>query len=144
VTVPAEADVCIVGAGAAGLMAAVAAGRSLKAIGASGRVVALDGAKTLGAKILVAGGGRCNVTHWRVTESEYAVNRPAVRSVLRRFGADETVHFFDQLGVELKREETGKLFPVTDSARTVLNALLRAVQDAGASIVHPARCGSRP
>lgn len=136
---PAEADLCIVGAGAAGLMAAVAAGRSLKAIGAPGTIVALDGAKTLGAKILVAGGGRCNVTHWRVTESEYAVNRPAVRSVLRRFGADETVQFFDQLGVELKREETGKLFPVTDSARTVLNALLRAVEDAGASIVHPAR-----
>ena len=138
-TVPAEADVCIVGAGAAGLMAAVAAGRSLQATGAQGSIVALDGAKTLGAKILVAGGGRCNVTHWRVTESEYAVNRPAVRSVLRRFGADETVHFFDQLGVELKREETGKLFPVTDSARTVLNALLRAVSDAGASVVHPAR-----
>ena len=138
-TPPTEADLCIVGAGAAGLMAAVAAGRSLKATGARGTIVALDGAKTLGAKILVAGGGRCNVTHWRVTEAEYAVNRPAVRQVLRRFGADETVHFFDQLGVELKREETGKLFPVTDSARTVLHALLHAVSDAGASVVHPAR-----
>ncbi|MBM4110376.1 MAG: aminoacetone oxidase family FAD-binding enzyme [Phycisphaerae bacterium] len=120
-------------------MAAVAAGRALRANGASGSIVALDGARTLGAKILVAGGGRCNVTHWRVTEAEYAVNRPAVRSVLRRFGADETVNFFNDLGVELKREETGKLFPVTDSARTVLNALLRAVDDVGASIVHPAR-----
>ena len=138
-TVPAEADMCIVGAGAAGLMAAVAAGRSMQANGAPGTIVALDGAKTLGAKILVAGGGRCNGTHWRVTESEYAVNRPAVRSVLRRFGADETVRFFAELGVELKREDTGKLFPVTDSARTVLNALLRAVEDAGATIVHPAR-----
>ena len=141
-TVPAEADLCIVGAGAAGLMAAVAAGRSMQANGAPGTIVALDGAKTLGAKILVAGGGRCNVTHWRVTESEYAVNRPAVRSVLRRFGADETVRFFAELGVELKREETGKLFPVTDSARTVLNALLGAVHAAGASIIHPARVTS--
>lgn len=134
-----DADLCIVGAGAAGLMAAVAAGRSLKALAAPGRVIALDGAKVLGAKILVAGGGRCNVTHWRVTEAEYAVNRPAVRQVLRQFGADETIRFFGDLGVALKREETGKLFPVTDSARTVLAALLTAVSDAGARAVHPAR-----
>ena len=86
-TVPAEADVCIVGAGAAGLMAAVAAGRSLQAIGAQGSVVALDGAKTLGAKILVAGGGRCNVTHWRVTESEYAVNHSCATTTKARLAS---------------------------------------------------------
>lgn len=125
----------VVGAGAAGLMAAIAAGRA----GLQG-VVALDGARTLGAKILVAGGGRCNVTHHAVHERDYAGATPAsIRRVLSRFTVAQTVDFFAALGVELKREETGKLFPVTDNARTVLQALLRAAADAGVELRHPDR-----
>lgn len=132
---PAHVDLAIIGAGAAGLMAAIWAGRSAKAAGVRPRIVALDGAAKLGAKILVAGGGRCNVTHYAVDESAYAGStRPAIRKVLRRFDVPRTVEFFRELGVELKREETGKLFPVTDSARTVLDALLQAARDAGVEI----------
>jgi hypothetical protein len=135
-----DAEIVIVGAGAAGLMSAIAAGRALRASGASGRVLVLDGARTLGAKILVAGGGRCNVTHHAVDESAYAgSSRHAVRKVLGRFSVERTVEFFRDLGVELKREETGKLFPTTDSARTVLEALLRAAREAGVRIEHPRR-----
>jgi predicted Rossmann fold flavoprotein len=130
------ADVAVVGAGAAGLMAACWAARSNPAL----RVVALDGAVKLGAKILVAGGGRCNVTHDEVDERAYAGStRPAIRKVLKRFDVPETVAFFEDLGVPLKREPNGKLFPVTDQARTVLEALLRSVEQAGARIWHPRR-----
>jgi hypothetical protein len=131
-----RADVVVVGAGAAGLMAAVWAGR-----GAPGaRVVAVDGAKRLGAKILVAGGGRCNVTHHAVDETAYAgSSRNAIKNVLRSFGVPETVEFFRRLGVQLKREETGKLFPTTDRAQTVLDALLLAARQAGAEVRHPWR-----
>jgi predicted Rossmann fold flavoprotein len=130
-----RADVVVVGAGAAGLMAGIWAGRS-----GAGRVVLLDGARKLGAKILVAGGGRCNVTHHAVEARAYAGSSPnAIRNVLRRFDVPETVAFFRDLGVELKREETGKLFPTTDNARTVLDALLRANEDAGVEIRHPFR-----
>lgn len=132
-----EAEIAIIGAGAAGLMAAVWAAR------ASGGVVALDGAKKIGAKILVAGGGRCNVTHDVVSEEAYAgASRHAIRKVLRRFDVPEVREFFAALGVELKREETGKLFPVSDDARTVLHALLGAVGDAGATVVNPWRVAS--
>lgn len=128
-------DLAIVGAGAAGLMAAIWAGRRAKAAGVEIRIVVLDGAAKLGAKILVAGGGRCNVTHHAVDETAYAgSSRHAVRKILRRFDVPQTIAFFREIGVELKREETGKLFPVTDSARTVLNALLRAAADAGVEI----------
>lgn len=76
------------------------------------RVVAFDGARKLGAKILVAGGGRCNVTHHAVSEQDFAGSSPpAIRKVLRRFSAEQTVQFFAEAGVELKQEETGKLFP---------------------------------
>ena len=134
------AGIAVVGAGAAGLMAAIWAGRSARAVGGSARIVALDGARSLGAKILVAGGGRCNVTHHEVSERDYAGSSPAaIKKVLRRFPVAQTVEFFRELGVELKREETGKLFPTTDKARTVLDALLRAASNVGVETMHPWR-----
>lgn len=133
-------DLAVVGMGAAGLMASIWAGRESARLGKPMRIVGFDGAKKIGIKILVAGGGRCNVTHHAVTEQAYAGGpRRAIRSVLQRFGVERTVEFFAELGVELKREETGKLFPVTDDAHTVLNALLRAARDAGVEIRHPDR-----
>jgi predicted Rossmann fold flavoprotein len=126
-------DILIIGAGAAGMMAAVFAARIAPP---GGSVVVLDGAKRIGAKILVSGGGRCNVTHDIVTPDDYAgSNRNQIAKVLRTFSVDETVAFFRDLGVGLKREDTGKLFPTTDHAITVLNALLAGVEDSGAKVL---------
>jgi hypothetical protein len=132
----------VIGAGAAGLFAAIWAGREARARGATLKIVAVDGAKKLGAKILVAGGGRCNVTHHAVDERAYAGSSPsAIRNVLRAFGVEATRAFFAEFGVELKREETGKLFPTTDDAHTVLDALILAAKQAGAELRHPWRVG---
>ncbi len=131
-----RADVVIVGAGAAGLVAAIWAGRT----GPGRRIVLLDGARKPGAKILISGGGRCNVTHDRVDASAYAgSSRRSIQKVLRRFDVDRTVAFFDELGVKLKREPTGRLFPSTDRAQTVLDALLRGVKSADVTLLHPRR-----
>ena len=133
-------DLAVVGAGAAGLMAAIQAGRAGRSAGRPLRIVALDGARTLGAKILVAGGGRCNVTHFEVSAADFAgASRNAIAKVLREFPVAAVVAFFRELGVTLKRESTGKLFPTTDQARTVLDALLSAAADAGVEIRHPWR-----
>ncbi|MFI4916610.1 MAG: NAD(P)/FAD-dependent oxidoreductase [Phycisphaerales bacterium JB060] len=132
--------IAILGAGAAGLMAAINAGRSLRNSGRPGRVVLLDGSKNVGVKILVAGGGRCNVTHHAVDEKQYAgTSRNTIRKVLRAFGVADTVAFFEELGVSLKREDTGKLFPTTDKARTVLDALLGEVERLGVELMNPWR-----
>ncbi len=134
-----RADVAIAGAGAAGLMAAVWARRTAPA----SRIVLLDGAQKLGAKILIAGGGRCNVTHERVDAEAFAgSSRHAIRKILRRFDVPQTVAFFQSCGVVLKCEETGKLFPTTDRAQTVLDALLRSVRESGVEIIHPWRVES--
>jgi predicted Rossmann fold flavoprotein len=136
VTVGTDADLVVVGAGAAGLMAALWAARSAR----DRRVFVLDGARLLGAKILVSGGGRCNVTHHAVDERAFNGSSPAaIRKVLRRFDVPRTIEFFRELGVPLRREETGKLFPVTDRARTVLDALLAATREAGVELRHPWR-----
>ena len=131
-----RADIVVAGAGAAGLMAAIHAARA--APGA--RVVVLDSARKLGAKILIAGGGRCNVTHERVAPEDFAgSSRHSIRKVLGRFDVERTIAFFNELGVELKREDTGKLFPTTDRARTVLRALLDAAAHAHVAVRHPRR-----
>jgi predicted Rossmann fold flavoprotein len=137
---PGGIDVLVIGAGAAGLFASTWVGRSASASGQRLSVTALDSARKLGAKILVAGGGRCNVTHERVDEADYAGSTPpAIRKVLRRFGVAECVAFFEAAGVFFKKEDTGKLFPVTDSARTVLDALVREATRAGVALEHPAK-----
>ncbi len=129
-----QVDIAIVGAGAAGLMAAIFAGRESAARGAPLRVVAFDGAPRLGAKILISGGGRCNVTHDVVDPADFNGSHNQIAKVLRTFPVSGTIAFFEDLGVLLKREETGKLFPVNDRARTVLEALIAAAVSARVEI----------
>ena len=71
----------------------------------------------LGAKILVSGGGRCNVTHDEVSPADFNASQNIVRNVLAQFDVTATVRWFASLGVELKREPTGKLFPVANPRR---------------------------
>ena len=116
------ADVIVVGAGAAGVMTAISCARHSPGT----RMVCLDGARTIGAKILVSGGGRCNVTNRIVTERDFwGGSRRIVRDVLRAFPAEHAVEFFLDIGVALREEPDGKLFPTTNRARTVLDALLQ-------------------
>ncbi|HXA20505.1 MAG TPA: aminoacetone oxidase family FAD-binding enzyme [Thermoanaerobaculia bacterium] len=126
-------DIAVIGAGAAGLMAAIAAGRT------GARVAAIDGAKRIGAKILISGGGRCNVTNEAVRAADFNGSRNAIAKVLRTFDVAATVAFFESLGVPLKIEETGKRFPVSNRARDVVEALLTAAEDAGVAIINGMR-----
>jgi predicted Rossmann fold flavoprotein len=125
-------DTAIIGAGAAGLATAIFARRHAPAR----RVCVIDGARKPGAKILVSGGGRCNVTNAEVTEHDFWGGKPAiVRRVLRALPVADTVAFFEQLGVRLREEPGGKLFPESNRARDVLDALIRGAETAGAEIV---------
>ncbi len=113
-------DLAIIGGGAAGLASAIFAGRAR-----AGRIVLLDGARTLGAKILVSGGSRCNVTNAAVEAADFwQAGSPSVKQVLRAFTVRETIAFFEEIGVSLREEPLGKLFPVTNKARTVLEGLV--------------------
>jgi len=125
-------DVAIVGAGAAGLATAIFAARQEP----DRTIVALDGAKKLGAKILVAGGGRCNVTNERVSASDFCGgNRNTIKQVLAAFPASRTVEFFRELGVTMHVEEHGKLFPDSNSAKTVLAALIAEAERRGVRLL---------
>jgi predicted Rossmann fold flavoprotein len=125
-------DVAIVGAGAAGMALAVYVKRRRP----EWRVVAIDGARTLGAKLLVTGGGRCNLTNRHVTEADFCGgSRATIRRVLKACSVDATLAFFREIGVETVEEEGGTLFPRSGRARTVLDALLREMARSGVEIV---------
>jgi predicted Rossmann fold flavoprotein len=128
-------DIAVIGAGAAGLAASIFTAEAAAKGDRPQSIVLLDGVKTIGAKILVSGGGRCNVAHEVVTPTDYFGNRRIIRNVLAGFSVEQTVKWFASLGVELKREKTGKLFPVTDKARTILTALLNRCRALGVIIL---------
>ncbi|HEY3268988.1 MAG TPA: aminoacetone oxidase family FAD-binding enzyme [Armatimonadota bacterium] len=123
--------VVVIGAGAAGLMAGIQAARE------GAEVTILESMSHLGAKILVSGGGRCNVTNEDMRAVWFnSASPPFVETALAGFDLDDSLWFFNDLGVPLKVEpEMGKLFPVSDSARTVLNALIAAVDGSGAELL---------
>jgi len=116
------------------LAAAIFAAQELRAAGSNAAVLVLDGAERLGAKIRVSGGGRCNVTHQRVTPDDFNGPRNIVRNILARFDHEAAIAWFDSLGVRLKTEPTGKLFPDDDSAQTVLRALLGRCGQLGVTV----------
>lgn len=118
-------DVAIIGGGAAGLATSIFVSRRMPDC----NVAILDGATKLGAKILVSGGGRCNVTNRRVTARDFwGGSSNIVKRVLGAFSVDETIAFFAELGVTLHEEPHGKLFPDSNRARSVVDSLLREVR----------------
>lgn len=131
-------DAIVLGAGAAGLMAAIHAAERGR------RVLLLEKGKKPGVKILMSGGTRCNITHDcdnRGIVEAFGPNGKFLHSALANFGVRETVAFFEAEGVATKVEDTGKIFPVSNRALDVLNALLRRLGRTSAilSLTEPAR-----
>jgi predicted Rossmann fold flavoprotein len=125
-------DVIVAGAGAAGLATAIFVRRVKPTL----RLQLLDGARKPGAKILVSGGSRCNVTNRSVDELDFwGGRRSIVRRVLRAFTAADTIDWFNDLGVALHEEPGGKMFPDSNQSRDVLDALLREAAARGVTIV---------
>jgi len=128
-------EVVVIGAGAAGITAAIRAAEG------GARVTLLNAHPRVGLKILMSGGTRCNVTHREVSERDFNTSgsRNVVRRVLAEFPVAKTLEWFESLGVEFRLEATGKYFPVTDNAQTVLDALLARCGAAGVALEAAAR-----
>ncbi len=111
-------DLAVIGAGAAGLVAAISAARR----GAS--VSVLERLPWIGKKLLATGGGRCNLLNEHLTDAAFNGTDPSlVPSILKRFGGPEIRGFFEGLGLRLQTDETGRVYPATNQAASVLKVL---------------------
>lgn len=136
-------DLVIVGAGAAGLWAAGSASRRARARRAELAIALVDGREQVGAKILMSGGTRCNLTHESVRAEDFrGGNRNRIRRILRAHPpAASLERFTRELGVPVKIEpELGKVFPEDDRAATVLAALLSDLERQGVPLLTRRRC----
>lgn len=118
-------DVIVIGGGPSGLMAAIAAGEQ----GAD--VLLIDKGNKLGRKLAISGGGRCNVTN-RLPVEEIIKHIPGngrfLYSAFSEFNNEDIIKFFENLGIQLKEEDHGRMFPVTDKAQSVVDALLNRLK----------------
>lgn len=124
-------DVVVIGAGAAGLMAAIHAAERGR------RTLLLEKNRKPGVKILMSGGTRCNITHDcdnRGIVQAYGPHGKFLHSALAALSVQQTVGFFEAEGVATKIEDTGKIFPVSNKAIDVLDALLRRLKRSGATL----------
>lgn len=126
--------VIVVGGGAAGFFAAIACAEA----NPSARVVLYEATAHPLAKVRVSGGGRCNVTHACPDPRELVKRYPRggreLLGAFHRFGPRDTIAWFAARGVELKTEDDGRMFPVTDDSATIADCLRRAAELAGVKV----------
>ena len=124
----------IIGAGAAGCFAAAEAGTE----NGDGIYLFEGGAKPL-QKVRISGGGRCNVTHACFDPKQLTENYPRgfreLRGPFTRFQPGDTIEWFGARGVELKKEEDGRMFPTTDQSQTIIDCLLQTLQKREVSLL---------
>ncbi len=126
-------DLIVVGGGAAGVMAALVAAKE------GAKVTLIEKNKSLGRKLAITGGGRCNLTN-QADLAELIKNTPGngrfLYSAFQRFGPEQVIRLFeDELGVSLKVERGRRVFPVSDQAQEVVGAAFRQLQALGVTII---------
>ncbi|NER16910.1 BaiN/RdsA family NAD(P)/FAD-dependent oxidoreductase [Spongiivirga citrea] len=121
-------DIVIVGGGAAGFFAAIHSARFNPSL----KIAILERGTDVLTKVKVSGGGRCNVTHAEFDPKELTTFYPRGEKELlgpfHTFCSGDTMTFFDELGVELKIEDDGRIFPVSNNSQTIIDALLSEVK----------------
>lgn len=126
-------QIIVVGAGAAGMMAAVTAARAGK------QVLVIEPNEKVGRKIYITGKGRCNVTN-DCTQEEFLNSVPRngkfLYSAISRFSPQETMSFFEGLGVRLKVERGNRVFPTSDKAADIIDALFFEMRRQGVALCH--------
>src|SRR5215472_1060199 len=127
--------IVIVGGGAAGFFAAITCAEAAPDM----RIVLFEKASKFLSKVRISGGGRCNVTHAcfepRDLSGCYPRGGPALVGPFHAFQPRDTIAWFESRGVKLKTEADGRIFPVTDSSKTIIDCLLNAARIAGIELV---------
>jgi len=125
--------VTIIGGGASGLIAAITAGRVL----GGGNVKICEKNDRVGRKILATGNGRCNLTNINASEGDYIGGQPGfVSHALRIFGPEQTIQFFERLGLCVRAEDDGRVYPKCSLSGAVLDTLRNEVSRLNIEVIH--------
>jgi predicted flavoprotein YhiN len=126
--------VTVVGGGAAGFFAAITCAEAAPDV----EVTVLERGPRFLDKVRISGGGRCNITHACFEARELTARYPrggrALLAPFKNFQASDTVAWFESRGVELKTEDDGRMFPVSDSSQTIIDCLMNAAKAAGVKL----------
>ena len=128
-------DLAVVGGGASGLAAALAAAESARGSGHSLRVAVLEKNPRVGKKLLATGNGRCNLTNRRLSPERYHGDTAAAGAVLRRFPPGKIVGLFRSEGLFCRELDGGRVYPYSLQAASVLNVLRRSLGSCGADFL---------
>ncbi|MCX6085718.1 MAG: aminoacetone oxidase family FAD-binding enzyme [Caldiserica bacterium] len=140
-----RADICVIGGGAAGMVAALSAARGFKAAAYGGSVVILERNRVVGRKLAITGKGRANVTNARSKEEFVRAFGPSGRFLypaFESFFSDDLVTMFAEAGLQLKTERGGRVFPITDKAQDVVQAFAQLLVRDGVDTLYSARVRS--
>ncbi len=121
-----RADICIIGGGAAGILAGLSAARRFRALGHNGSTIILERNRELGRKLAITGKGRANVTNVRTTDEFVEAFGSSGRFLYpahKSFFSEDLGALLAEAGLELKTERGGRVFPITDKAQDVVQAL---------------------
>lgn len=128
-------DIIIVGGGAAGFFTAI----NIVEKNPKLKVAILERGKEVLSKVRVSGGGRCNVTHACFVPNDlvkfYPRGEKELRGPFHQFCSGDTIEWFEKHGVELKIEDDGRMFPISDSSQTIIDCFLTATQKLGIDIL---------
>ena len=127
-------DIVVAGGGPAGFFAAIRCAELNPRL----RVLILEKARQTLGKVIISGGGRCNVTHACFDPAQLVTYYPRgaaeLRGAFTRFQASDTVNWFEERGVKLKTESDGRMFPITDSSETIADCLRESARHAGVTV----------
>lgn len=128
-------DIIIVGGGAAGFFTAI----NIVEKNPKLKVAILERGKNVLEKVRISGGGRCNVTHACFEPNElvkfYPRGEKELRGPFHQFCSGDTIEWFEKHGVELKIEDDGRMFPVSNSSQTIIDCFLNATQKLGIAVL---------
>jgi len=120
-------DIAVIGGGASGMIAALSAIKAAPHL----KIAVLERLNRVGKKLMATGNGRCNITNMNASEHNYHGSVPFMRPAMRKYPPEKVLAFFETLGVHSREESEGRVYPMSDQASSVLDALRLSMEESG-------------
>lgn len=118
-----DTNILVIGAGASGITAAISAAQKIEQNGIDKKVVLIEKSDRIGRKILMTGNGKCNLSNENISKNNYNKAASTIEPLLKKYNSDFVRAFFKKLGLLTKADSSGRIYPYTNQASSVLDVL---------------------